>query len=182
MAMIMRDHALGFAADDVPVFQIWGVIEEVVLAEVIRRLCGCGDPDCSRPGKHPMVAGGFKAATTDVETITRWWTANPNANIGIPTGKVSGLVVVDVDIGPGKDGLASLKELEGRFFPISKGVAVRTGSGGLHFYFRAPSVDIKSSVSKLAKHIDIRGEGGYIIAPPSMHISGNRYVWENFND
>ncbi len=168
----MLDHALEYAACGMAVFPVNGITDG---------FCDCGIPECNSPGKHPTFTGGFRSATTDTETITDWWTIKPNANIGIATGAVSGIVVIDVDIGPGKEGLASLAELECRFSPIPKTVTVRTGGGGWHFYLKAPLCDIKNSAGKLARNIDVRGDGGYVIAPPSMHISGNRYNWEGFN-
>lgn len=143
--------------------------------------CSCGTPDCSPAGKHPLVAGGFKVATTDRQTITEWWTRYPDANIGIATGSVSGLIVVDVDVGPGKSGFSSLAALEAEHTSIPRDHCVVTGSGGLHIYLSAPQTKISGSVSTLAKSIDIRGEGGYVVAPPSTHISGKRYAWEHTN-
>ncbi|MGV8989670.1 MAG: bifunctional DNA primase/polymerase [Cypionkella sp.] len=154
--MSMPDHALIYAACGLSVFPIYGLTD---------RCCDCGNPDCSSPGKHSTVAGGFKSATTDFETILCWRTASPKANIGIATGAVSGIIVLDVDVGQGKDGLASLKEVESRYSPIPKSATVRVGGDGWHFYLRAPSVEVKDSAGRLAKNIDIRGCGGYVIAP-----------------
>ena len=173
MAVSILDHALEYAACGMAVFPIHGVTDGA---------CDCGKSDCTSPGKHPRVSGGCKSATKDIETIISWWTANPTSNIGIATGAVSGIIVIDVDIGPGKDGLASLREFESRHAPIAKSATVLTGGGGRHFYMRAPSVEIRNSAGTLAKNIDIRGDGGYVVAPPSMHISGNRYTWETLND
>lgn len=92
---------------------------------------------------------------------------------------MSGLIVVDVDEGPGKNGFASLATLEDQAGLISKDLVVRTGSGGQHIYLKAPSTVVRNSASKLAPFIDIRGEGGYVVAPPSLHISGNFYTWED---
>jgi hypothetical protein len=88
-------------------------------------------------------------------------------------------LVVDVNHGPTKNGYASLQSLEADNGPLPRSLTVLTGSGGLHIYLASPDVKIRSSTSILAPHIDIRGEGGYVVAPPSRHISGNRYTWEN---
>ena len=75
----MLDHALEYAGCGLAVFPVYGVADGV---------CDCGYSDCSSPGKHPRVAGGFKVATSDIQTITEWWTTYPNANIGIATGRM----------------------------------------------------------------------------------------------
>jgi putative DNA primase/helicase len=144
--------------------------------------CTCGDADCSSPGKHPIHSGGFKNATTKTATIEAWWKTIPDANIGIATGSVSDLLVVDIDRGNGKDGFASLKALEEEFGDLPMSLRVRTGSGGLHIYMRMPDQEIRCSTSRLAPSIDVRADGGYVVAPPSTHISGKNYSWENSND
>jgi hypothetical protein len=136
--------------------------------------CTCGDSKCSNVGKHPRTAHGFKDATIDRVTIRKWWRQWPNFNIGIATGKASGLVVLDIDAPHG--GLISLSELEHRHGRLQKSHRVRTGGGGQHLYFKAPSVPIKSK-SGIATGIDVRGNGGYIVAPPSRHKTGKRYKW-----
>lgn len=143
--------------------------------------CTCGNADCTRGGKHPIHSGGFRNATTDVATIATWWQTNPDANIGIATGSVSGLLVVDIDCGNGKDGFASLKALEEEFGNLPMSLRVRTGSGGLHIYLRMPDQPISVSVGHLASAIDIRANGGYVVAPPSRHVSGKFYEWESSN-
>lgn len=137
--------------------------------------CSCGR-NCSSPGKHPIPHIGFKAATKDVNQVKHFWQTNPSANIGIATGKLSNLVVLDVD--PKYDGHHSLKLLCDEIGEFTT-YTVRTGSGGLHFYFRYPTdCEIKNSAgatNNLGKGLDIRGEGGYVIAPPSNHLSGTNY-------
>ncbi len=143
--------------------------------------CSCGKLDCSSPGKHPILAGGFKIATTDAKTINAWWNAYPNANVAIATGEVSRVFVIDVDVANGKSGEASLKTLETEVGSLPKDAIVKTGSGGLHFYLKMQNQKIKSSASKIAEHIDVRANGGYVIAPPSIHKSGFHYEWMNDN-
>jgi hypothetical protein len=141
--------------------------------------CSCGDDNCSSPGKHPATNNGFKSATTDTNQIQSWWSGNVEWNIGIATGHVSGLLVIDLDISDTKDGRARLMELEEANTPLDKALQVRTGSGGTHLYFAMPQMDISSSAGRPAAGIDIRANSGYVVAPPSIHISGNRYNWIN---
>jgi hypothetical protein len=168
--MNVLEHALGYAERGWAVFPLF---------EIQEGRCACEKSDCTSQGKHPRVPGGLKSATLEAETIRQWWKKWPDANIGIATGRVSGLLVVDVDHGPAKDGYASLKSLEADNGSLPRAMTVLTGGGGLHIYLASPDAEIRNSTSKLAPHIDIRGEGGYVVAPPSRHISGNRYTWEN---
>jgi predicted P-loop ATPase len=142
--------------------------------------CSCGDPACGRnAGKHPRIGGGFKNATTDAEQISVWWQAWPDANIGLATG--AGVVVLDVDIG--KDGDASLLALEERYSPSKTWrhtLESQTGSGGSHHFFAVPDgIEVGNSRSKLGPGLDVRGDGGYVVLPPSNHISGGKYEWSN---
>lgn len=132
-------------------------------------------PECSSPGKHPRVRNGLNAATTDEKEVRRWWDRWPHANVGIKTGGESGLVVVDVDPGHGgAESLHRLVEARGRFFDDTR--TVRTGGGGWHFYFRHPGELVRNDTGRrLGPGIDVRGDGGYVLAPPSVHRTGNRY-------
>lgn len=170
--MSMLEHALEYATRGWAVFPAWGITNGV---------CDCGKPNCSSPGKHPIPRNGVKEASADAETVARWWRAYPNANIAIATGQPSGLVVLDVDVGGGKPGLESLVALEARHGDLPKSCTVRTGSKGLHIYMAAPNKPLRNSVGRIAEAIDLRAEGGYVIAPPSRHISGNTYRWESYD-
>lgn len=130
-----------------------------------------------RQDKMPLCAGGFKSASMDSAQLQEWNRKFPDCNIGIPTGHINGLLVVDVD---GEQGLHSLAQLEQQH---SKLIAPTVITGkGKHLYFKMPAnTDIKSSVSKIANHIDIRANGAYVVAPPSLHENGNRYIWKNFD-
>lgn len=138
--------------------------------------CSCRQPDCGSPGKHPRVGTGLKAATTDAETIGRWWRRWPSANVAVRTGAASGLVVLDVD--PAHGGARSLDALVRRHGPLPAGPVVRTGSGGLHFFFAHPGHAVRNSAGLLGPGLDVRGDGGYVIAPPSRHRSGREYLWQ----
>lgn len=166
--MTTLEYALEYASRG------WAVLP---LHWVENQQCSCGALDCRSSGKHPLVAGGSNTASTDPQTITDWWTSYPSANVGIATGSVSGLIVVDVDTGPNKSGYASLAKLESEYSEIPRDHCVTTGSGGLHIYLSAPQTEIRTSAGRLATHIDIRGEGGLVVAPPSIHLSGNHYTW-----
>jgi hypothetical protein len=116
-----------------------------------------------------------KDATTEATTIRAWWTVHPDANVGIATGAASGLVVLDVD--PRHGGNESLAALEREHGMIPATLASKTGGGGRHIFFAHPGVPIRNAVC-LAPGLDVRGDGGYVAAPPSTHASGRLYIWE----
>ena len=128
---------------------------------------------CRAGEKIPATAHGFKDATTDPETIRAWWTASPSANVAMPTGKVSGLAVLDID--PRNDGDLEWQMLVAQ---IGEPVAprVRTPSGGTHLYFACPAAGLASRVG-LKPGIDLKADGGYVLAPPSI-VFGNPYTHE----
>jgi KaiC/GvpD/RAD55 family RecA-like ATPase len=119
--------------------------------------------------KAPLTVNGFKDASTSAEQIGEWWERWPEANIGIATGEASGIIVVDVDGPAGEATLSTLCELP--VTPIS-----HTGKGR-HIVFARGSLTVRNSAGKLGPQLDVRGEGGYIVAPPSVHPSGHRYAW-----
>lgn len=130
---------------------------------------------CKARGKAPATKHGFKDATTQNASIVPVWAANPEANVGIATGRVSGIVVLDVD--PRNGGDASLLELERTHGSLPDTVSVATGGGGRDFYFAAPKGPVRSGV--LADGLDFKADGGYVIAPPSIHPDGGQYRWLN---
>ena len=114
--------------------------------------------------KRPLTRHGFKDATADPAEIRRLF-ANPAAvMIGMPTGEVTAVVVVDIDVKEGRQGRIWLDANSHR---LPQTWTVRTASGGLHLYFRWPEQPIRNSASKIAPGIDVRGDGGYVIVPPS---------------
>jgi len=127
--------------------------------------------------KTPLTRHGVKDATTSEAKIHQWWTRNPQANIGIACGP-SRLVVVDVD--DRKGGGESWKALKEQYAIDDDTVVSITGGGGLHYLFAAPDgVTIGNSAGKLGPGLDVRGQGGYIVAPPSSHPeTGRAYAWE----
>ena len=128
---------------------------------------------CRPRDKRPATANGLKDATTDPEAITAWWHQDPNFNVAIATGAVSGIFVIDVD---GFDAEGALRRLETEHDTLPPSVEVITARGR-HVYFQMPAIDLRNSASKIAPHIDTRGNGGYVLAPPSIHPSGRRYAW-----
>lgn len=165
-----RDAARCYARLGLPVFPVHWVEDG---------RCSCGTACCSNPGKHPfgkVVPRGHLDATTDLAEIEECWSALPLANIGIRTGEVSGLVVLDVD--PRNGGDASLERLQGGIGKLPPTLTVKTGGGGYHLYFRYPLSGGKIA-AKLDGYpgIDVKADGGYVLAPPSSHISGRRYEW-----
>ena len=126
---------------------------------------------CVPRGKTPAVARGFHAATTNPATIRRYWT-DPERNIGIPTGMPSGVWVLDID---GVEGEASLRALETKHGAIPK-TRVSITSRGRHVWFACREW-IPSSAGMIGPGIDVRGDGGYVIAPPSIHESWHCYAF-----
>jgi hypothetical protein len=141
----------------------------------IKNGCSCGK-SCDNIGKHPRTEHGYLDATTDAPQIRAWWEQWPRANIGIATGGDSGIVVLDID--PDKGGALSLDDLLAQHEPLPDTIESLTGGGGRHIMFAHPGIAIKSSGGELGAGLDSRGDGGYIIAPPSLHKSGKRYEWE----
>ena len=127
-------------------------------------------------GKRPRTGSGLLVATTDAVTISRWWQRIwPDANVAIRTGAESGLLVLDVD--PGHGGDDALAALEAKHGALPATVEVMTGGGGRHLYFEHPGGDVRNTAGRLGDGLDTRGDGGYVICPPSRHASGRAYEW-----
>ncbi len=160
----MLAAAQQLAAAGYPVFPVHGIVEGK---------CTC-TKNCGSPGKHPASKTGFKAATRDPQQIDFDWKKRPLANIGIATGGAGRLLVVDCDPrNGGPETYAGLKAL----FPglPDGGLLVRSGGGGLHYWLRYRGGPLPK---ELATGIDLKGDGGYVVAPPSLHVSGRRYEFE----
>ncbi|MFK7823619.1 MAG: DUF3987 domain-containing protein [Oligoflexales bacterium] len=136
--------------------------------------CSCGKPHCPSFAKHPMTKNGLKNATKAQSAIMTWWREVPNANIGILTGKESGLVVLDID--PRHGGNESLEALVAEYGELPSTLRVKTGGNGWHYYFTHPGGKLTNKAN-IRPGIDIRGDGGYVVAPPSLHASQNSYTW-----
>ena len=137
--------------------------------------CSCGDPECAAPGKHTRIAWKpYMTHRADRERVRRWWRVWPRANVGVVTGAVSGLVVLDVDPRHGGgDTLAGFEALHG---PLPHTVEALTGGGGQHLYFRHPGPAVPSR--PVAAGLDVKADGGLVVCPPSIHVSGRAYTWE----
>jgi hypothetical protein len=135
--------------------------------------CGFHVFPCRPRDKRPATANGLKDATTDPDTIQAWWQQEPDSNVAIATGAASGIFVVDID---GLDAEAALRRLEVEHGSLPATVEAITARGR-HVYFKWPQEPVRNSAGKIAEHIDIRGDGGYVLCPPSIHPSGRRYCW-----
>lgn len=144
----------------------WAVFP--VHAPTLDGRCDCGNLNCTSPAKHPWTVNGFRDATKDPEKIKDFWAGYPDANLGIATGASSGIIVMDVD---GSEG-AALAQRNG--IPIT---ITATTAKGVHYYFKHPGYPIKSAVG-IFPQLDSRGDGGYVVAPGSKHISGTIYSWK----
>jgi hypothetical protein len=127
---------------------------------------------CAPGQKTPACAHGFKDATTDAITVNAWWRENPSYNLAIATGAISKVFVLDADGADAEVALAALGELP-------KTVTVLTAKGRHRYFNLPPGLKIACSVRKLIPGvgIDIRADGGYVLAPPSAHPDGPAYKW-----
>jgi hypothetical protein len=130
-----------------------------------------GGGDCKNTGKRPMVKWeAFQTRLPTIEEVRTWWGRWPNANIGMATGALSGVVVLDADSG-------DAKRLAMEQGGVDRTPAVFTGKpGGIHFWMAHPGEEV-SNFARKRPGLDFRGDGGYVLVPPSLHASGARYRW-----
>jgi hypothetical protein len=130
---------------------------------------------CIERTKKPLFEDNLKLATTVEEFVVKWWTGR-NHNIAIATGAGSGVWVVDID---GLEGERTLRRLEAEHGSSLPATVEAVTAKGRHLYFAWPTgITVRNSQTRAdIPGIDIRGEGGYVLAPPSMHPSGRRYYW-----
>jgi hypothetical protein len=172
----MAAAALAHAQLSFGVFPVWPALPS--LRQNGGFICGCGRLRCEHPAKHPMgrlVPHGLRDATTDPARIAHLWSLRPDANIGGATGRI-----IALDIDPRHEGLATLARLEAKYGALPATWRIITGGGGEHIYFRPsplPAI-IRNSTAKLGPGLDVRGDGGYVLLPPSLHINGRRYQWK----
>lgn len=131
---------------------------------------------CQPRGKEPVSARGCLDATTDIDRIKGWWGQIADLNIGLATGTPSGLFVVDIDA---EDGYRTIAVLENKHdkLPATKSVVTGREGHGEHLYFKLGAHNVRNSAGLIGPGIDIRGTGGYVILPPSVHPSGRTYCW-----
>ena len=174
MTHSLQAAPLRYAAAGWPVF---------LLGRTKRPLANCRDCTDTHPTQHDpqacrcLTCHGFYAATREPRIIAALLALNPSGMLAIRTGVPSRLVVVDVD--PGNGGRASMDRLiaAGMLVPTR---TVRTGSGGRHLYYQHPGLHVRipCSAGRLAPGIDVRADGGYVVAPPSVHPRTRRpYAW-----
>jgi hypothetical protein len=177
----LRDAALGYASRGIPVLPLhYPLPHRAGLQSItggwppaVGTGCSCRDLGCGQVGKHPLgslVPHGVKDATCNRARILAWWTRHPHANIGLATGHR--FDVLDVD---GAAGAHAIRILAFEHGLVSSGPLVRTGGGGWHYYLTPTGLGNASSVG--LDHVDWRGRGGYVVAPPSRHPSGHPYQW-----
>ena len=177
----LRDAAVGYASRGIPVLPLhYPLPRRTGLQPVtgdqppaLGTGCSCRDPGCGQPAKHPLgslVPHGVKDATTNRARILAWWTRHPQANIGLATGHR--FDVLDID---GPTGAQAIKELATEHGLQSFGPLVRTGGGGWHYYLTPTGLG--NVQPRGLEHVDWRGRGGYVVAPPSRHPSGHPYRW-----
>jgi hypothetical protein len=126
-----------------------------------------------RRRKQPLTSRGFYDASADPDIIAGWWTRWPNALVGLPTGRRSGVAVLDIDVkDPKANGFDTLEERG--LLPLPTTPMVHTASGGMHVYFAAGDRELRNSASQIGAGVDVRGEGGYVIVPSP----GSGYWWD----
>jgi len=143
--------------------------------------CTCGKTDCPDAGKHPRLSRGLKQASIDPNKIEEWFGKKaPTSNIGIVTGAISNITVIDIDIAKGKKGAETWAEaIKDHGEPET--LMQETGSGGIHVIFSYNSA-LKTASNVLGAGVDSRNDGGYIVAAPSKHKSGGVYTWSNWGE
>ena len=146
----------------------WAVLP---LHTAVESVCDCRKA-CASPAKHPRTMAGFKDATTDEAKIRHWWGMWPEANIGIATGAVSGIFVVDID--PYHGGMETIETLKEKGIVLHQTAQVLTQNDGFHLYYQYAG---KKGKGTMGKGIDVKSDGGYVVAPPSIGIQG-RYTWQ----
>jgi putative DNA primase/helicase len=165
------EAALMYAGNEVPIFPVWNPTENG----------GCACPkglDCPSAAKHPLeflVPHGMRDATTDPDRVREWWNSYPEANIGMPTGAWSGIVVLEVDLDKG--GLESFSALVRRYGVLPWTRVVHAGGSGLHFYFEHRGTYARDSAGKMGPGLEFHGDdGGYVLLPPSVYAKSRTYL------
>jgi len=182
--LLLRDAALGYASRGIPVLPLHYPLphrgdlqaltgDQQLPSPAVKASCSCRDPGCGQVGKHPLgslIPHGVKDATTNRARVLAWGTRHPQANIGLACGHA--FDVLDVDGPAGERAIRQLATANGL---VSSGPLVRTGGGGWHFYLA--TTGLGNVHPRGLEHVDWRGRGGYVVAPPSCHASGHAYQW-----
>ena len=166
LSLDMKGYALSYAKQGMDIFPVHSIKDGI---------CSCRGSIKCKPGKHPRTSNGLLAATHDLHQVEVWWTKWPDANIGYRPGEKE--IVLDIE----RDGLRNglIGRLIKQFGPLPTGRTSATGGGGMHLFFTLPegAPEIKSS-AKVFDSLDVRTSKGYVILPPSNHVSGNSYAWK----
>ena len=125
-------------------------------------------------GKRPLIKDWPTKASNDEGIIDQWFLEWPDANIGVVTGAISGIFVLDID--PRNNGQETLEKLEQQHGRLPETLTSNTGGGGQHRLFKYPE-GIKIKSTKIPDGIDVQSDGKFIVLPPSIHSSGNKYEW-----
>ena len=190
LGLRIREAARQLAGSGTRVFPVWG-LRRVAVPGGHERRCACGNAACPNPGKHPvglLVPNGHNGATTELGQVDRWFAPVLGGgaadgwvpyNLGVATGR--GLVVVDADVKQARADLPTGLEVVDDWETWTQGTSlpdtltIRTGGGGLHLWLR---VDVNLRVSarnRVLPGVDLKGDGGYVLAAPSVHVSGRPY-------
>lgn len=159
----------------------WAVVPDHSVTDDGR--CTCNDLLCKVQGKHPRIERDSedeylrREGSINPVQIEEWWTKWPDSNIAICAGAASNLVIIDID--PRNDGFESLARLERSYSQLSNTVSCKSGGDGLHLYFLHPQIEVVRNRIGLYPGIDVKADGGRIVAPPSKHKSGNTYEWSS---
>lgn len=160
------EDALGYASLGIPVFPCFGINPTTLK-------CRCGEDECKSPGKHPKTTNGLNSASTDPIYIKLSW---EHEKWGNNLAGVSGEMFWVLDVDKKSGGLDTLAEWEAEHGKLDAAWIQRTGGGGLQYFFTGHP-DIRNSNAKIGKGMDVRGHGGYVMLPPSLHESGKNYTW-----
>lgn len=171
---LMMSWALHYAALGWPVFPLTTPVTfgpKEAEGDTPAATCSCGRSGCTNQGKHPRTSNGLSDATTDAQVIRAWWERWPDANIGLRTGVT--FDVLDLD---GWTALDVLDLAAPAGAATLTGPAVLTGKG-VHYYQQPTGLGNRSGLVATGSGIDWRGTGGYVVAPPSLHMTGSWYDW-----
>lgn len=136
---------------------------------VVDGVCTCGSPTCDRIGKHPATQNGLTDATKDIDVLKELWTGRKGLNVGIATGEISGIFVIDIDSEQGEKDLAALGALPQTLMSKT--------SRGKHLFFKYPNQKVRTRTKIIGQKVDVRGDGGYVAGAGSNHESGVTYEW-----
>lgn len=167
--VLMLPAARWWASKGIPVFPL----HNPVLTPMLEWACSCERQDCHSPAKHPRTNNGLHDASTDPATITAWWERWPEANIGLRTGVTFDLLDID-----GPAGFEVLEQIQSEISAPLALCVVESGraDGGRHYYMAPPALGALQGGKTSPAGIDVKSEGGYVVAPPSQHITGYRYM------